>query len=201
MDTSGEAAMSEMTDRFEMVAAGFDQTVRAVPGDRWGAQSPCENWTARDVVGHVVRNYRTMAAQATGGEADEMGPEEDPVEAWSGAYARMQELAHDPVALAHPVPGPGGPNPLEQAMGTLVSMDTHIHKWDLARSVGGDDTLDPEIVAMTFQILEPMDAMIRRPGVFGPRLEPPAGADQQTALLYFLGRRGHAVVAIVGCLR
>ncbi len=186
--------MSEMTDRFEMVAAGFDQTVRAVPPQRWTAQSPCQGWTARDVVGHVVRNYRSIAAEAAGDEAagdevGEMGPDEDPVEAWSGAYARMRELARDPEVLARSVPGPGGPTPLEQALGTLISMDTHVHKWDLARAVGGDETLDPEVVALTLQMLEPIDDMIRRPGVFGPRLEPPAGADAQTRMLYFLGRR------------
>jgi len=34
-----------------------------------------------------------------------------------------------------------------------------------------------------------MDAMIRQPNVFGPKLDPPSGADVQTELLYFLGRR------------
>ena len=35
----------------------------------------------------------------------------------------------------------------------------------------------------------PMDAMIRQPGVFGPKLDAPTGADVQTEFLYFLGRR------------
>jgi hypothetical protein len=34
-----------------------------------------------------------------------------------------------------------------------------------------------------------MDAMIRQPNVFGPKLEPPIDADLQTEFLYFLGRR------------
>jgi hypothetical protein len=34
-----------------------------------------------------------------------------------------------------------------------------------------------------------MDAAIRQPGVFGPKLAPPADADEQTQLLYFLGRQ------------
>jgi len=187
-------AMSEMTERFERAAGGFDQTIRSVPSDKWGAPSPCERWTARDVVGHVVRNYRTMATQGGGGEAPgtgtaEMGVDEDPVEAWTAAYHRMQTLTRDPEALARPVPGPGGTVPLEQAMGTLISMDTNVHKWDLARAAGVDETLDPELVQMTRQMLEPMDAMIRRDGVFGPKLDPPPGADEQTSLLYFLGRR------------
>ena len=181
--------MSEMTDRFELVAAGFDRRVQAVPPEKWSAPSPCQEWTARDVVGHVVRNYRSMAAEATGGEAQPMGEDEDPVQAWSDAYGQLSELARDPNALAQPVRGPGGPTPLEQAMGNLISMDTHVHTWDLARAVGGDERLDPDVVRFSRQMLEPMDDMLRRPGVFGPRLDPPAGADEQTQLLYFLGRR------------
>ncbi len=181
--------MSEMTDRFELVAAGFDRRVQAVPPDKWSAQSPCEDWTARDVVGHVVRNYRSIAAEATGGEGQPMGKDEDPATAWSDAYGRMSALTKDPEALAKNVRGPGGPTPLEQAMGTLISMDTQIHTWDLARAVGGDERMDPDVVRLAREMLEPMDAMIRQPGIFGPRLDPPAGADEQTQLLYFLGRR------------
>jgi uncharacterized protein (TIGR03086 family) len=181
--------VSEGTDRFELVAAGFDQRVRAVPAGGWDAQSPCEEWKARDVVAHVVGNYRSIAAQATGGESRPMGPDEDPVEAWTEACDRMRGLSKDPEMLHVTVDGPTGPTPFEQILGALVAMDTHIHTWDLARAVGGDERLDDNVVRFAQGMLEPMDEMIRRPGVFGPKLEPPSGADEQTRLLYFLGRR------------
>ncbi len=66
--------MSEAIDRYELVAAGFDRRVRAVPTDRWGAPSPCEGWSTRDVVAHVVGNHRSMVASATGSEAQNWGP-------------------------------------------------------------------------------------------------------------------------------
>jgi hypothetical protein len=34
-----------------------------------------------------------------------------------------------------------------------------------------------------------MDEVMRRPGAFGPKVEPPADADAQTKLLTFLGRQ------------
>jgi uncharacterized protein (TIGR03086 family) len=181
--------VSEATDRYQLVASGFDQRVKAVPADRWEAQAPSEEWTARDVVAHVVRNHRSMVAAATGGEAQEMTADEDPGQAWAGAYEDMQTLSRDPDLLSKPVNGPGGPVPLEQALGSLVAMDTHIHTWDLARAVGGDERLDPDVVRFSWELLQPMDAILRRPGVFGPKLDPPADADEQTKLLYFLGRR------------
>jgi hypothetical protein len=64
-----------------------------------------------------------------------------------------------------------------------------VHTWDLARTIGADEGLDEESVRQAYEALKPMDAMIRQPFVFGPRLEAPAGADVQTEFLYFLGRR------------
>src|ERR1039458_10797005 len=119
--------MSEAIDRYEQVATGFDRRVKAVPADKWDAPAPCEGWTARDVVTHVVRNHRSMAAAATGGEAQEMSADEDPGRAWADPYDSMRALTKDPETLSKPVRGPGGPVPLEQALGSLVSMDTHIH--------------------------------------------------------------------------
>ena len=37
--------------------------------------------------------------------------------------------------------------------------------------------------------MKPMDAMIRQPGVFGPKVECAADADTQTQFLSFLGRK------------
>jgi hypothetical protein len=68
-------------------------------------------------------------------------------------------------------------------------MDVLVHTWDLARTVGADEHLDEELVRQAYEVLKPMDAMIRQPGVFGAKLEPPAGADLQTEFLYFLGRQ------------
>ena len=185
--------MSESTDRFDTAVAAFDSRVKAVPTDAWSSQAPCEGWTARDVVGHVVRNYRSMAAQAGGvelaPEQAELGAGEDPVEAWTAASGQMKALISDPATSGAQVSGPAGPTTLEDAAGGIMSMDTHVHTWDLARAVGGDETLDPGIVAFTMALLEPIDEMIRMPGVFGPKVEAPAGADAQTQMLCFLGRR------------
>ena len=119
---------------------------------------------------------KIVAAAASGTEAARMAPGDDPGQAWSVAYQRMGALTEDPDMLAPTVNGPTGPVPLEQALGSLVSMDTHVHTWDLARAVGGDERLDPGVSHMAFEMLQPMDAMIRQPGVFGPKLDPPAVA-------------------------
>ncbi len=79
--------------------------------------------------------------------------------------------------------------PAGQIIGQFVTMDLLVQTWDLARTVGADEHLDEDPVRLAYETLKPMDAMIRQPNVFGPRLEPPPDADLQTEFLYFLGRR------------
>ena len=81
-----------------------------------------------------------------------------------------------------------GPMPAAQVIGRLISMDVLVHTWDLAKATGGDLALDADAVAMSYSGIKPMDAMIRQPGMFGPKLDTPAGADIQTEFLRFLGR-------------
>ena len=181
--------MSQAQARYRLTAGAFDARVQAAPPDSWNGQSPCTEWRARDVVAHVVDNHRRLIVEVDGVESKPMTADEDPKAAWTSAYAAMCELTEDPEAMARSVEGPMGPMPLEQIIPQFVCMDMLVHTWDLARAVGGDERLDEESVRDAFETLKPMDTMIRQPNVFGPKLDPPPGADVQTEFLYFLGRR------------
>jgi hypothetical protein len=89
------------------------------------------------------------------------------------------------VAVAKEIDGPTGKMPA----GLLV------HTGDLARAVGADEHLDEDSVRHADEALKPTDIMIHQPQVFGPKLEPPAGADLQTEFLHFLGRRASSITA------
>ena len=142
----------------------------------------------RDVVAHIVEGHRGVIANVRGGESRPLGDEE-PTHAWEQARAALSEITHDPAALALEVDGPTGTMPAGEIIGRFVTMDLVVHTWDLARAIGTDDHLDEDAVRRAYEILKPMDAMIRRPGVFGPKVDPPDGADLQTEFLCFLGRR------------
>jgi uncharacterized protein (TIGR03086 family) len=176
----------EVIDRLTHLAGQFDARVQAAPADSWGNPAPCEGWTATDVVAHISRNFNSMSAGLTGGEPAEFVAA-DPVGSWNAARDRMLGAATT-VDLSTPVPGPFGPMPAEQMIGRFMCMDVLVHTWDLARAVGGDETLDADAVAQGYSGLKPMDAMIRQPGVFGPKIEPADGDDLQTEFLKFLGR-------------
>ncbi len=178
----------EVIDRATNLVQGFDARIQAVDAGAWGNAAPCEGWTARDVVVHVGNNLLGLGAALTGGQGREISADEDIVAAWN--EARDGFLGALPTAdLSTVVPGPFGPMPAEQVIGRLVCTDVMVHTWDLARATGGDEALDAAAVEGAYSGLKPMDAMIRMPGVFGPKIDPPAGADLQTEFLCFLGRQ------------
>ena len=181
--------MTDAQEKYRQVASGFDATVRAVIPERWAAPSPCEKWKARDVVAHVVAGHRGLIADVRGGESKPLGVDEDPRRAWEDASRAIDEITGDPEAAAKEIDGPVGSMPAGQIISQFVTMDLLVHTWDLARAVGADEHLDGDSVRETYEALKPMDAMIRQPNVFGPKLEPPPGADLQTGFLYFLGRQ------------
>jgi len=179
--------MSEATDRVIWMIEGFDARVQATPADAWDNQSPCEDWKARNVVEHVSNNLLRVAGALGAGDLPPVGADEEPPAAW--ARARDAVLGQLPTAdMSVEVSGPFGPMPAEQLIGRIISTDVLVHTWDLAKAVGGDEALPTDAVEGAYSGLKPLDAMIRQPGVFGPKVEPPEGADVQTEFLAFLGR-------------
>ncbi len=178
-------AHEETLTRYNEIADGFTQVLAAVPADKWNATSPCEGWSLRDVVGHIVNGHRGFVA---GDAAAQFGPDENPVTAWADALAGVQQKAAEPGALDALMPGPFGPMPAHQMIESFISTDVMVHTWDVAKGAGVSVTLHPASVALCQERLYPMDEMIRRPGVFGPKTQAPEGADAQTELMAFLGR-------------
>lgn len=181
--------MTDVQDAYRRVSTGFGAAVKAVTPDKWEAQSPCEQWKARDIVAHVVQGHRGVIAGIRGGDSTPLGAEEDPAQAWEECSGAIDEVSGDPEALAKEIDGPTGKMPAGQIIGRFVTMDLLVHTWDLARAVGADERLDEGSVRTAYETLKPMDSMIRQANVFGPKLEPPPDADLQTEFLYFLGRR------------
>jgi uncharacterized protein (TIGR03086 family) len=174
----------------------FDAVLAAVRPDEWDEQSTCTEWTVRDVAGHVIWGQRQMRAWATGADyADRRGapgaphPGEmagaDPVAVWRAARAESVPTL-TPEALGRTTSITGlGDVPLA-AMVTLLITDTVTHTWDIGHALGMGVQLEPNLVTTAFDWAR--SHVVRRPGFFGPELAPPAGSDEQTRMLAFLGR-------------
>jgi uncharacterized protein (TIGR03086 family) len=72
----------------------------------------------------------------------------------------------------------------------IVTGDVFTHTWDLARATGQDETLDPDQLQRMIAAMGAMpDEALRADGMFGPPIDVPADADDQTRFLAYLGRR------------
>jgi len=178
---------NEIVDRFTSLADQFDARVEAVPDDAWSNPAPCEGWTAADVVAHLVGGQENVVRAITG-EGPTIPEGTGPKESWRAAYAATKAALAQPGALDKVVPGPQGDMDMATLVGRFLSNDVLVHTWDLARATGGDERIDATAVTQAYSGLKPLDEVLRRPGVFGPKVEPAADADEQEQFLNFLGR-------------
>ena len=179
-------AHEELLAQYARVAEGFTNVLNAVPADKWSATSPCEGWSVRDVAAHAIGAQNRWAR---GAEATNLADDADPIAEWATVLAAVNAKVATPGELDAVVEGPMGPMPAVQMLGMFMLTDLLTHSWDISKGAGIPVTLDPEVVAQATARLAPMDAMIRRPGAFGPKVEAPEGSDAQTALMAFLGRQ------------
>ena len=180
----------ENVDRYCSLADQFGARVEATPDDAWDSSAPCDGWKAKDIVEHVTGGQRGVAWRLGGNEGDPPAPTTtDPKALWRESYTAFKDAVSQPGAMEKVVPaGPMGELPAAMFIGRILSSDVLVHTWDLARAVGGDERLDADAVKQAYSGLKPMDAMIRQPGVFGPKIDPARGDDEQTEFLKFLGR-------------
>ena len=182
--------MTATSERYAKLAGQMADRIAAVPADRWDSVTPCDGWTARDLLDHLVDGPSGMFAMA-GLDPIPTGPDrgEDPLGAFTHVTQAVQAGLEDPVLAATAFDLPMGPQTVEGAVGQFLCGDLVVHQWDLARATGQDETLDADEVRGMHAALLPMDGFLRAPGIFGPKIDPPADADEQTAFLCFLGRQ------------
>jgi len=182
--------MSETAERYRKVAGRFTRLARAVPEGAWDNPAPCEGWLARDVVRHLADWMPGLFLGRVGVELPMVpSPDEDPVGAWEAVSDAIQAALDAPDVAARQVDLPMGRMPVEQAIDQLCIGDVLVHTWDLARATGLDESLDADEVHRLVVGMEPYDELLRTSGHYGPRVDVPADADEQTRLIAFTGRQ------------
>jgi len=180
--------MSDTADRYRKLAAAFTAKVESVPDDRWTSATPCSDWTARDLVRHVVDTQGLFLGFVDRTLPDSVSVDDVPVAAWSSARDVVQAGLDDPAVATMEYDAFGGRSTFEKGVGTFLCADLVVHGWDLARATGQDESMDLAEVSRVRTDMAKMGDMLRSPGAFGPEVAAPDGADEQSELLAFLGR-------------
>jgi uncharacterized protein (TIGR03086 family) len=189
------ATVTDLVSLFERSVEEFGRRVRAVADSQWDAPTPDEGWSVRDLVQHLVSEELWAPPLLAGSTIEDVGDRfdgdlvgDDPKDAWEAAARGAVEAARADAPLSRTVHVSFGDITAEDYL-TQLTGDHTIHAWDLARAIGADETLDPELVELAYVSLEPQVEQLRGVGIFGAKVEAPAGASRQAQLLALTGRK------------
>lgn len=183
------AARDTPAEQFRRFSALLTDRLRQVPPDAWESPSPCDGWSARDVVGHMVEWMPGFLASVGAPIAPGPSVADDPVAAWDHVAGEVQAVLDDPeLAQREFAHEHLGTDTVEHAIAMIMVGDIVIHTWDIARATGGDETLPADYVHGMLEGMQAMDEVLRASGQFGPKVPVADDADEQTQLLAFMGR-------------
>lgn len=184
--------MSQTTElpaeRYRRLAATLTDRVEAVPDSRWENQSPCRDWTVRDVLRHVIDSETDFLNRADLRISPGPTVDDNPAAAWRHVRNAIQSILDDPQTAHREYESGIGKSTVESALSTFYAVDLVVHGWDIANGAGIDDAIPAEDIEFVHDFVKDKGDMLRSPGGFGPEAQVPADSDDQTRLLAFLGR-------------
>jgi uncharacterized protein (TIGR03086 family) len=173
----------------------FDRRVRAVGSNQWTLGTPCREWSVRDLVGHLVYEQLWAPELLAGCTVTQVGDRfdhdnlgDDPLLAWVLAAAAAREAWLEPGALDKPVQVSSGEISAEEYAWQMTA-DLAVHAWDLARSIGAPEALDPGLAAAVLEYVEARIDDWQGSGMFEPPMPVAPDSDPQTRLIGLLGRK------------
>lgn len=184
--------MNSTAAHYRTVAAALTSLVERVPESVWDQPSPCEGWSARDVLEHVVTTQRDFCARhdlAVGPAPDLTG---DPAGGWRTHVQQLVAVLADDEVPARGYAGYFGPTTLGAELEQFYVWDMLVHRSDIAAATGADAALSPVELDEIESGADSFGPALHSDGICGPPVEVPADADRQTRVLARLGRHSGA---------
>jgi uncharacterized protein (TIGR03086 family) len=187
--------MTDMAVAHKRAAEDFGKLVHSIRDDQWGLPTPCSEWDVRALVQHLVGEEAWVPPLVAGETIADVGDRldgdllgDDSKKAWELHSAAAVASFLSPGAMERTVHLSFGDFPGSE-YAFQVTADLVVHGWDLARAIGGDERMDPELCELSYQGWLPRADLLRDSGAVGPPPEIPADADRQTQLLALFGRQ------------
>ena len=181
--------MEHVAERYRRLAATMTDRVAAVPAEAWSNPSPCQGWSARDLVLHLVDVHGRFQALVGREPVQHPAVDEDPLGAWVAVRDQMQGDLDDPAKVDEEYEGRLGRSTFGRSVDGFVCFDLVVHGWDLARATGQDEAIDPRDVEQVQASVDAMGDVMRSNGVIADPVEPAPDASPRDRLLGALGRR------------
>jgi len=187
----------DTVELMKQVVIATDGVVRGTDDSQLALQSPCTDWTVRDVINHITGGATMFAVCVEQGSVPDellgqlMGGDnlgDDYVQSWETAAARAIAAFDIPGVLEKMVKLPFGEMPAGVALNIAV-FDVLTHAADIATATGqtiDNDALVESALELGHQMIGPE---LRAPGVFGDEQPARPDAPPVERLLAFAGRK------------
>lgn len=177
-----------VAETYDELARGMAAVIASLRAEQWDGPSPCEGWTARDVLAHLIdteRDYLIGHGLALPARPDL----DDPSAAWSAHTDAVCRLLADPEVPARTFDGHFGPTTVGDALLQFYGFDLIAHRWDLAAVTGTPYRFtEPELDSLERSIAGWGEALYTE-GICKPA-KTSGGTDRQSRVLAALGRTG-----------
>jgi uncharacterized protein (TIGR03086 family) len=147
------------------------------------APTPCDEWTIRDLLNHMLDTQRYFAGSARGEHVSPPGPNppaligDDP----ATDVERVQRDVIDAFSQDGVIDKTG------PALGIAFS-DLLLHTWDLARATGQPDKMPAGLAEASYELIHGKFTDEQRKGMFKPEVRIDSNASAQDRLLAYTGR-------------
>jgi uncharacterized protein (TIGR03086 family) len=178
-------------DRIDRATAFAAEKIKGVqPGDL-AKPTPCSEFDVEALLNHVTGGLVMLTEAAKGGKpeipsGDQVGS--DPSGTYDERRVALLAALRQPGVLERTWEMPFGS--MEGSMMASIAFMEHLtHGWDVAKATGQDTAMPTDLVQECMEVVSPMGAMLRTPGVCGPAVSVPDSASLQDRLIGFLGRQ------------
>ncbi len=177
-------------ERIEKATAVCGDAVNNVTPDQFGDATPCDEFDVKGLLRHIIGGLGMLQTAASGGKA--AMPEEDIVRDDAGKQyaeerAKLLDVLKQPGVFDRTWSMPFGDMP-GSMMAAIAFMEHVTHAWDVRKATGQPTELPEDLVSEVLEVVTPMDAMLRMPGVCGPPVETDS-ASPTDRLAAFMGRQ------------
>ncbi len=180
--------MTSTSTQYQAASRSLTTVLDAVPQERWANPSPCAEWSARDVLSHLIETERDFLT----GHGVDLGPVPDvgldPAAAWHDHAKRVQEAVSDEGLAGREYDGHFGRTTVGATFEQFYVWDVIVHRWDIARAVGADPALSDDELDRIERGADSFGDALYMDGVCRPGVAVPEDADRETRLLARLGR-------------
>jgi uncharacterized protein (TIGR03086 family) len=174
-----------LVERHRVACDGFARVADSMSPDHWDLPTPCTEWSARDLVEHVIGFHEFLLLRPLGVRANR--PKSGPAERWNATSVALFTALETEGALDRATELPGGGESTPRTMLDALTTDVLVHTWDLAKATGIDPSLDQDLCSRAYEARLSAGAGLPSE-MYAPPVEVAPDADTPTKLIALCGR-------------